>query len=403
MSPQPLAGTKILDFTRDMAGPYASMTMSDHGADVIKVEGPPHGEPLRRRASPGNPFLVWNRGKRSICIDLRHPEGQRVVRQLARGVDVVLHNFSPTVPRKLGFDWETLRRLNPRLVYVCISAFGPRGPWTDRPGGGTVVQALSGVMSLTTQDDGTPVLLGPAYASFATAQAAVQAMLLGLMSRSSSGAGQYIEVPMLSVMLSSLTSWLEPALASGRDPTPVGTQHSQFAPLQVVKTADGYALLSVSEATWGPFCHAIAMPEMERDPRFTDSTARLAHRSELAEIVNRRLVTRDTAYWDERLTAASVAFGAVNRISQAADSEQVRENEMLTAVEHPAHGPIRQAAPVIRMSETPPVIRGAAPELGEHNAAVLAEFGFTGEEIERLSRDGVLHAAGAGTREVPRT
>lgn len=393
-----LAGVRVLDFTRDMTGPYATMILGDFGAEVIKVESAPKGDPLRSAGTDfihgqSTMFLGWNRNKRSICIDLRHPKAKSVIHRLSESCDVLIHNFRFGVPEKMGIAWNQVSSQNPRLVFVAITSFGSKGPWRDRPGTDVLLQAMSGVMSVTGEPGGTPVLIGVPIASFATALAVVQAVLLGLLSRERTGHGQHIEVPMLSVMISSLATRLGPYFLTGTNPVATGHQHSQLAPMQVFGTKDGFGFVSVLPDKWKAFCQVIGEVTLAEDPRFADNRARMANRDELIRIVGRRLAERTTGEWDALFAEAGVAFGPVNRFSDVLDSEQVRVNEMLMTVKHPVVGDIRQTAPMILMSDQKGGIHLPPPLLGEHNSEILTEVGFTGEQIREFSNAGLLHSA----------
>ena len=401
-----LKGVRILDFTRAMAGPYGTMVMADFGADVIRVEGLDAGEGVISDRGSGvtlingeSPmFMTYNRNKRSLCIDLRHPESQAILDRLIGKADILIQNFRPSVADRMGIGWERSSNLNPRLIYVSINGFGSKGPWKDRPGIDVVLQALSGVMSVTGEPDREPVLSGVPVADFSTAMVSVQGMLLALIDRSITGRGQHVEVPMLAVCLMSLAHQLGPYFATGINPTRRGSQHSQYVPFQAFKTKDGYGIGGVvREKHWHPFCQIVGINELAGDPRFARNVDRVARREELVALVAPHFLERTTAEWEAAFGAASIAFGAVNSFSDALESEQARANDMITSIRHPIAGDFRMVAPVLKLSESPGAVTRAAPLLGEHTLGVLADFGFDQREIDRLVEKGLVRAAEVST------
>lgn len=242
-----LHGIRILDFTRHMAGPYATVALSDHGADVIKIESLPHGDHARTGGvytvgDQSAVFLMWNRGKRSLALDLRRPEGLAAVHRLIAEADVLIENYRPGVTDEIGIGYEAASAINPRLVYVSVSAFGPHGPLAPFPGTDPVIQAWSGVMSVTGEPDGGPLLIGVPVADYTGSMLAVQGVALALFARERTGRGQRVEVPMLSGLLAMLSTRLANYWASGEDPVRMGSANSIYVPYQVFATADGYAM-----------------------------------------------------------------------------------------------------------------------------------------------------------------
>jgi formyl-CoA transferase/CoA:oxalate CoA-transferase len=401
-----LKGIRILDFSRAMAGPYGTMVMADFGADVIRVEGLDAGEGVISDRGSGvtlingeSPmFMTYNRNKRSLCIDLRNPESQAIVDRLIGRADILIQNFRPAVADQMGIGWERSSKLNPRLIYVSINGFGSKGPWKDRPGIDVVLQALSGVMSVTGESDGEPVLSGVPVADFSTAMISVQGMLLALINRSITGRGQHVEVPMLAVCLMSLAHQLGPYFATGINPTRRGSQHSQYVPFQAFKTKDGYGIGGVvREKHWHPFCQIVGINELADDPRYARNLDRVARRDELIGLVAPHFLERTTAEWESAFGAASIAFGAVNSFSDSLESEQARANDMITSIKHPVAGDFRMVAPVLRLSESPAAVTRPSPLLGEHSRDVLADFGFEPTEIDELMANGIVRTGEVST------
>jgi crotonobetainyl-CoA:carnitine CoA-transferase CaiB-like acyl-CoA transferase len=399
---KPLDGVRVLDLTRHMAGPYATQMLSDYGADVIKVESVPHGDPSRRTGTAFSEdesglFLIWNRGKRSLAVDMRRPEGLEVVRRLASEVDVLIENYRPGVADKIGLGYEELAGANPRLIYLSVSAFGAEGPWAADPGTDPVIQAMSGVMSVTGESDGGPLLVGVPIADFAGAMTAVQAVTLALLARERTGRGQKVEISMLYALIAALTTRLASHWFGGEIPARHGSEHSVVAPYQAFRTADGHAVAGVWGAgdAWPRFCEAIDRMDLMEREEYATNEARVANREELTALLSDVFAQRTTEEWRERFHDARALFGPILDIQQAVTQEQVRAGGLVTAVEHPTLGEIPQLRPVIEFGDTPGGIAAPPPLLGEHSAEVLSELGYPPADVERLLADGVVLAPAA--------
>ena len=400
---KPLSGVRILDLTRHMTGPYATALLSDYGADVIKVESVPFGDPSRRTGTAfqdgeSGLFLIWNRGKRSIALDLRTPEGVEVVQRLAKTCDVVMENYRPGVADKIGVGYEALSELNPRLIHVSISAFGADGPRALDPGTDPVVQAMSGVMSVTGEADGEPLYVGVPIADFTGAMVGAQAVMLGLLSRAQTGRGQKIDISMLNALMSSLTTRLASYWFGGEEPTRHGNEHSVVAPYQAFQTKDGWAVAGVWGGgldPWERFCRAIDRMDLFEDPRFATNLERVALRAELNEILDAVFITRTTQQWQQRFQEARALFGPVLSIPEAVEQEQARATGLVTSIDHTKLGPIPMMSPTIELSDTPGSIERPPPLLGEHGAEVLTEAGYSASEIDALFAGGTVLAPDA--------
>jgi len=399
---KPLDGVTVVDLTRHMAGPYGTQMLSDFGADVVKIESVPHGDPSRRTGTAfvgeeSGLFLIWNRGKRSLAIDMRDPRGRDIVHRLAEQADVLVENYRPGVAAKLGLDYESLCEANPGLIHIALSAFGSSGPWAEDPGTDPVVQAMSGVMSLTGEADGGPLLVGVPIADYAGAMSVVQAATLGLLARATTGRGQRVEISMLSVLMSSLTTRLATYWFGGEEPGRHGGEHSVVAPYQAFRTADGWAVAGVWGAgeAWPRFCEAIDRVDLVEHPDFIDNERRVANRVALNAVLDPIFLERTTADWRQRFHDAKALFGPIHTVSEAVAQEQVIHGDVLTQMQHPTLGSIPALQPPIVFGDTPGSIASPPPILGQHSVEILSELGLDRARIDELVAGGVVIAAEA--------
>ena len=394
--PGALDGIRVLDFTRHMAGPYATVALADHGADVIKVESLPHGDHARTGGvytvgDQSAVFLMWNRGKRSLAIDLRHCEGLDAVRRLIAGADVLVENYRPGVADEIGIGYAAASTINPRLVYVAVSAFGPTGPLAPFPGTDPVIQAWSGVMSVTGETDGGPLLVGVPVADYTGSMLAVQAVALALFARERTGRGQKVDVSMLGGLLAMLSTRLANYWASGEDPQRMGSANSIYVPYQVFQTADGYVMAgSFGGDSWPRFCVALGLPELADDERYVSNRSRFDHRDELIPVLQARFLERTTDGWEPSFREHGALFAPVKTIAQILDHPQVAELGLIGSVEHPTVGTIPQLGPPLAFSDTPAALHRPPPLFGEHSREVLAQFDFAAAEIDELVSAGVV-------------
>jgi crotonobetainyl-CoA:carnitine CoA-transferase CaiB-like acyl-CoA transferase len=396
----PLAGVRVLDFTRHMAGPYATLTLSDYGADVIKIESL-GGDPSRRTGvdfvgEESALFLNWNRGKRSIALDLRRPEAIEAIERLVPGADVVVENYRPGQADKIGIGYEKLAAINEGIIYCSISAFGPEGPLAPYPGTDPVVQAASGVVSVTGEPDRGPSLVGVPIADFTGAMLCVQAALLGLLARERTGRGQHIQIPMLSGLLSALTTRLASFWTTGENPKRYGGAHSVEMPYEVFATADGHAVAGVwgGNDGWGPFCEAVGLPLLAADERYAENQDRVRLREEIKPLLAAEFAKRTTAEWEERFRSRGVLFNPVYSFSEILNHPHVTGSGLIQSVEHPTAGTVPQLGPVLGLSETPGAISGPPPLLGQHTAEILAEAGLDEDRIAAFESEGIAGFAG---------
>ncbi len=388
-----LAGLRVIDLSRNVAGPFAAMLLGDLGADVVKVERPPKGDEARRHGPPflagESPyFLSLNRNKRSLLLDLKDEAGVAVARRLLAGADVAISNYRPGVLERLGLAPESLRHENPRLILARVTGFGPNGPWAGKPAYDHIIQGMSGLMSVTGSEDCGPFRVGVSISDVVTGLFAAYGVLAALHERERSGRGQVVDVSLLGATIAGLTFQAAQYLAGGERPRRRGNDHPMIAPYGTFPTADGnLSLPAGTDAMFGRLCRELGLPE---DDRFQDNPGRVRHRAELHEAICLRLRQRTTDEWSERLTEAGVACGPVLHVDEALTHPATTALGMVQEVDHPAAGRIRMLGFPVQLSATPASTRQAPPLLGQHTAEVLAELGYSRDEIEAMEKQGAL-------------
>jgi len=396
MTMMALEGLRILDLTRVLAGPYATMILADLGADVLKVEIPGVGDDSRNfgpyQHGESAYFMSLNRNKRSMTLNLKSPRGKQIIRELAAQVDVVIENFRPGTLEKLGLGYETLREINPRLIYAAISGFGRTGPYSQRPAYDGVVQAMGGVMSITGPEDGTPTRVGTSIGDIIAGIFMATGVLSALAARERTGQGQLVDVAMLDCQVAILENAIARYGVTGEIPRPIGSRHPSVVPLEPFETQDGELMVAVGNDTvWLRLCEALERPDLGADPRFTANPSRLAHYAELRPLLAEIFVTRTNADWQARLDAVGVPASPINNVPQVMEHPQVLAREMLVKVLHPVAGELTMAGIPIKLSETPGAMRAPAPTLGQHTEEVLRDLlGYTPEQIAELRDEGAI-------------
>ncbi len=395
-----LQDVTILDLSRVLAGPYASMVLGDLGARVIKVEQPGTGDDTRRWGPPFTEngesayFFCANRNKESVTLDLKSAEGKKILYALAQRADVVIENFRVGTAARLGMDYLSLHEINPRLIYCSITGYGQTGPYRNRPGYDTAIQALGGIMSITGPPgpNGEPHKVGVAIADITTGLHAAIAILGALYHRGASGRGQYIDIALFDTQLSWLANVATAYFVSGQTPARYGNGHASIVPYQAFATADGWLMLAVgNDGQFRNLCSVMEEEAWADDPRFATNPARVANRAQLVPALAERFCREPTQAWVERLLAAGVPCSPVNDIPTALSDPQTVAREMVQYVDHPQTGKIAQLGPVPKLSDTPAAIFRPPPLLGEHTDSVLHELlGYSKEDIAALRRERVI-------------
>ena len=393
----PLAGIRVLDLTRVVAGPYCSMFLGDLGAEVVKVEQPGAGDDTRGWGPPfaggeSAYYLSINRNKQSLTLDLKSKRAAEVLRELAKVADVIIENFRPGTMERLGLGERELRALNPRLIYASLTGFGADGPMSDWPGYDLIVQAWGGLMSITGTPDGEPVKVGVAIIDLVAGLMLGKAITAALFAREKIGVGQRIDTSLLEAEVASLINVGSNYLIGGKIPTRWGNAHPNIVPYQNFKTSDGYLVIGVaSEVIWRRFCRAIGRDDLSGDVRFANNSKRVENRADLIVLLSEIFLRRNNETWFKLLTEAEVPCAPVQGIDQVFQAPQVLHRDMLMEVEHPTAGKVRMAGIPVKFSVTPPSVRMPPPLLGEHNSAVLKNWlGMSAEAIEDLKREKIL-------------
>ena len=392
----PLSGYRVLELAHLIAGPVCGMYLADMGADVVKVEHPVDGDASRvvygtQYGAESAVFVTVNRNKRSVALDLGRAEGLAVFRRLVAGADVVIEAYRGGVAERLGVDYAALAPQNPGLVYCSLSAFGPEGPWRDKPGLDMLVQAMGGLMSVTGEPDRAPVLTGAPVVDTMGALMAGQGIVTALLHRERSGRGQRVDVSLLNGALLAHAARLSIFLATGEQPGRWGSGHPYMVPFQALPARDGYVYVAVwRDRLWRPFCEAIGRTALADDPRFATREARLERRAELTTLLESVFREATVAEWMARLEARDVLCVPVNDYADLPADAAVRATGMLIEEQHPRAGRIRTLAPPIRFSATPGGIRTPSPALGEHTDSVLREAGVAPAELAELRRQKVI-------------
>ncbi len=387
---KPLNGIKVIDLTHMLAGPYAGMVIADLGAEVVKVEPLATGEMTRGllKSDPnysykqfGAYFLTLNRNKKSVSLDLKSEEGLEVFYDLVKSADVVLNNFSAGVVKKLKVDFESLKKINPRIVTCSITGFGETGPHASRPAYDQIVQAYSGGMSITGPDVNTPTRAGIPIGDLGSGLYSVIGILSALLSRERTNLGQHIDMSLLDVQISLLTYMATMQTLSGIDPEPIGNAHFVHVPYNTFTTKDGFVVIAViTDAFWEALLDVVDVESL-RDPKFSKSIDRLKNQAFIEGELNKVLSTKTSDFWVGALNKAKVPCGPINSFSQALNDEQVQHRDMIVEVEHPDGGTVKMPGNPVKLSYTNEDTYSPPPHLGSHTKEILKEWGGYDDKI----------------------
>ena len=401
-----LSHIRVLDLSRVLAAPWATQILGDLGAEVIKIEKPGEGDETRLFGPPflTNPdgtrgdatyFLTTNRNKKSVTVDMAKPQGQALIKRLARRAHIVVENSKTGSLAKYGLDYESLKAENPALIYCSLTGFGHTGPYKDKAGYDYVIQGMGGLMSVTGQKDGEPgaepMKVGVAVSDLVTGLYTAIAILAAVIHQSRTGEGQSIDMALFDAQVAGLANQAMNFLAGGVVPGRLGNAHPNIVPYQVFATADGHLILATSnDNQFRRFAAVAGIGDVAKDPRYATNAERVAHRQALVDLLVPIFTTRTTAQWIADLEAANVPCGPINRIDQVFADPQAIARELTVSMTHPT-GPMRLVASPLRLSATPPEYRNAPPLLGEHTDEVLGGLlGLDGAAIAKLRADGVV-------------
>jgi formyl-CoA transferase len=406
--PGALSHIRVLDLTRILAGPWCTQILADLGAEVIKIERPGGGDDTRSWGPPylkdtdGNDtresayYLSCNRGKKSVALDVSTHEGQDIVRKLASQSDLLIENYKVGGLRQYGLDYESLKAVNPRLIYCSITGFGQTGPYASNAGYDFIIQAMGGMMSITGERDdlpgGGPQKVGVAVSDLMTGMYATVALLAALAHRERTGEGQYIDMALLDSEVAMVANLGSNYLVSGKAPGRMGNAHQNIVPYQSFATADGHMILAVgNDNQFSKLCSVAGRPELAQDPRFATNPNRVRNRPILVPVVAEIMRTRTTRQWLEALEPAGVPVGPINNLAQVFEDPQVRARGMKVEAPHPLAGKVPMVASPMKLSATPVEHRTAPPTLGQHTDEILtALLGFTEQKIAQLRERGVV-------------
>lgn len=394
-----LQGIRVLDLSRVLAGPYCSMILGDLGAEVIKVEGPESKDDTRFWGPPYQNgvsayYLCANRNKRAVSINLKSPDGREVAKKLIRRSDVVIENFKTGTLQKWGLDYEAMKRLNPGIILASITGFGATGPYRRYPGYDYIIQAMSGLMSITGSESSGPMKTGVAITDVLTGLYAAVGILAALHARGRTNIGQHLDLSLFDSAIAALVNVASNYLMSGEIPKRLGNQHPNIVPYQVFPTRDQDLVVAVgNDAQFARFCRVIGLPELASDDKYKLNSGRVKHKDQLVRIISGQMRLKSAAEWQRLLLDAGIPNGPINNLQQLFRDPQVEIRDMIVEMEHPAAGTIRMVGSPLKLSGTPVVMDKHPPLFAEHTEEVLAELGYSKEEILMMHHRGDIGIA----------
>ena len=397
---QPLSGVKVLDLTRIVSGPFATMLLGDLGAEIIKIEEPVSGDESRTYGPPfvngeSAYFLSINRNKKSCAINLKTPEGIALIRDLALKSDVLIENFRPGTLKKFGINYEELKKQNPSLIYCAITGFGQTGPDSHRPGYDLIIQGESGVMDITGDPDGPPIKVGTSIADLLTGQYASQGVLAALVERARTGEGRRVEVAMYDCLASLLTFNAGGYFATGSTPKRRGNSHPSIVPYETFETLDGWINIGVAnDKFWNSFCKIIDRLDLQNDPKFAMASDRVKNRTELLPIIREIIKGNEKAYWIDQLEKAGIPSGMIKNVGEVCNSEQLVSRGMVLNMPHPTAGVVKNIDSPLRFDDLNDEVHVAPPILGQHTREILSKvLKMSLDEITLLEKKGAIKCA----------
>ena len=386
---------KVVDLTRTLAGPFCTMLMGDMGAEVIKVEEPTGGDETRKWTpfvnGESTQFLTFNRNKRSLSVNLKEREGLKIVQDLAADADVMIESFRAGTLDRLGLGYEAIKKTNPGVVYCSISGYGRTGPMADMPGYDLLIQAYSGLMSLTGDPEGSPLRIGFSLVDLFTGMMAYGTILTALRQRDQTGKGQWVESALLDGQVAALSYHATGFMGTGVEPKRMGSGHPSLVPYQSFSASDGQFIIGcANQGLWERMCRAIGQDAMLDDPRYTTNTDRVEHRAECVGELSALFAQKTTAHWVDSIVEAGVSCGPINTVADVVSNPQVLARNMIAEVDHPNIPNLKFPGSPLKLTDSPATIRRVPPMLGQHNEEILEEAGYSPEKIADLKERGVL-------------
>ncbi len=393
---KPLAGIKVVDLSRFIAGPYCTMRLGDMGAEVIKVESPGKGDDSRALGPPfikgeSAYYMSFNRNKKSIALNLRQEKGREILTKLIEDADIFIENYRVGITAQMGMTYEDVKKIKEDIIYCSVTGYGHNGPYKEKPSFDVMIQGEAGLMSVTGFPDGPPQRVGVAIADILAGHNSFEGILLALLVREKTGQGQFVDISLLDSIISILTYQAGHFLATGEAPNRVGNRHPMITPYEIFETKDGYVIFAVgNQRLWENFIQVLGRPELNEDPRFATMNDRNQHPAELKEIIEQITVAKTTAEWVGIMEKTGVPCGRIRTLDQVLTDDHVAVREMVVEREHPTAGKIKLLGNPIKLSATPGGVVLPPPTLGQHTDQILASLGYGEQEISAFREEGIV-------------